>query len=434
MEPWVEWTIMGGRAAVAWVIPLMLIPLLVWMERKASAYIQDRTGPNRAAILGLRFGGIIHALADVVKLVFKEDITPAKARPFWYNLAPMVAMTFALLTFAALPFADVLRLGGHEIPLQALRLNPGLLWMLAIGSFGVFGIVFAGWGSNSSYPLLGGIRSSAQMISYELSLGLSVVGILMIFSTVDLNEIVRAQGKLLFGFLPMWGVIVQPVAALIFMAAALAEANRNPFDLMEADSEIVAFHLEYSSLRFALFMMTEYVHITVASGLTVTLFFGGWQIPWLTTERLTGSAGDFALAVPTLFVALGLLVVLSLVLLAPTRRWHRTLQRLYVDARRHEAKFWTVVLLLQVTGAVALGAYLFLNPPGADGLAAITAALQFVSFMVKVTFFGFVFIWVRWTLPRFRYDQLMALGWKGMLPLALANVVVTGFVLLLVGK
>ena len=150
MEPWVEWTIMGGRAAVAWLLPLMLIPLLVWMERKASAYIQDRTGPNRAAILGVRLGGIIHAIADVVKLVFKEDITPAKARPFWYNLAPMVAMTFALLTFAALPFADVLRLGGHEIPLQALRLNPGLLWMLAIGSFGVFGIVFAGWGPTAA--------------------------------------------------------------------------------------------------------------------------------------------------------------------------------------------------------------------------------------------------------------------------------------------
>ncbi len=434
MEPWVEWTIIGGRAALAWLMPLMLIPLLVWMERKASAYIQDRTGPNRAAILGIRMGGIVHALADVVKLVFKEDITPARARLFWYNLAPLVAMTFALLTFAALPVADVLRVGGHEIPLAALRLDPGLLWMLAIGSFGVFGIVFAGWGSNSSYPLLGGIRSSAQMISYELSLGLSVVGILMIFGTVDLNEIVRGQGRLLFGFLPGWGVLVQPVAALIFMAAALAEANRNPFDLMEADSEIVAFHVEYSSLRFALFMMTEYVHITVASGLTVTLFFGGWQIPWLPTERLTGSAGGPALAVPALLALLGLLILLSLVLLPATRRWHRTLQRLYHDARRHEANFWTVVLLLQVLGAAALAAWFILHPPGADGLAGITAVLQFAAFTIKVTFFGFAFIWVRWTLPRFRYDQLMGLGWRAMLPIALVNVVVTGLVLLLVGK
>lgn len=434
MQPWVEWTIIGGRAALAWLIPLALIPLLVWMERKASAYIQDRTGPNRAAILGIRMGGIVHAIADVVKLVFKEDIVPAQARRFWYTIAPMVAMTFALLTFSALPLADVLKVGGREISLQALRLDPGLLWMLAIGSFGVFGIVFAGWGANSSYPLLGGIRSSAQMISYELSLGLSVVGILMIFGTVDLNEIARAQGKLLFGFLPMWGVLVQPVAAVIFMAASLAEANRNPFDLMEADSEIVGFHLEYSSLRFALFMMAEYVHITVASGLTVTLFFGGWQIPWLTTEKLTGSAGTPALAVPVLLAGLGLVALLSLLLLVPARRWHRTLQRLYVDARRHEANFWTVVLLGQLIGASALGAYLLLNPPGADGLAAITAVLQFVTFMAKVTFFGFAFIWVRWTLPRFRYDQLMGLGWKGLLPIALANVVVTGFVLLLVGK
>jgi NADH-quinone oxidoreductase subunit H len=333
-------------------------------------------------------------------------------------------MAFALMTFAVIPFADTLRVAGQSIAMQALRINPGLLWIFAIGSFGVFGIVFAGWGANSTYPLLGGIRSSAQLISYELSLGLSVVGLLMIFGTVDLNRIVAGQGELLFGFLPMWGVVVQPLAAVLFFGAVLAETNRNPFDLPEAESEIVGFHLEYSSLKFALFMMSEYVHIVVASALITTLFFGGWQIPWLPTPRL------IEWIQPALLAACALLVVLGLALLPACRHWHRRLQQLYVDARRHEASFWSVVLLGMVVAGLAFGGWFALHPPRGDLAAGLAALLQFGAFLAKTTFFAFAFIWVRWTLPRFRYDQLMGLGWKGMLPLALANVVITGAVLL----
>ncbi len=424
MNPWAEWSIMAGRAILVWILPLALIPVLVWVERKASAFIQDRTGPNRAAIGGIRLGGIIHTIADVVKLIFKEDITPARARKFYFVLAPCLAMAFALMTFAVIPFADVLSVGGHDVAMQALTINPGLLWILAIGSFGVFGIIFAGWGANSSYPLLGGIRSSAQMISYELTLGLSLVGLLMIFGTVDLNRIVQGQGELIFGFIPKWGLVIQPLAAILFMTAVLAETNRNPFDLPEAESEIIGFHLEYSSLKFALFFMAEYVHITVASAFLTTLFFGGWQIPWMPTERLIEQAQ------PAILVFLGLTALVSLLLLPACRRWHRRLGQLYTDSRRNEANIFSVVLLLTTLGALALGAFFLAQPPRGDGAAGIAAFLQFVAFLTKVGFFAFAFVWIRWTLPRFRYDQLMALGWKVMLPLALANVVVTGIILL----
>jgi len=428
MAPWMEWSIIAGRVLFVGVLPLLFIPLLVWAERKASAFIQDRTGPNRAAILGVRMGGIIHTLSDVVKLVFKEDIVPSQARRFYFTLAPFLAMAFALMTFAVIPFADTLRAGGNEIPMQALRINPGLLWIFAIGSFGVFGIVFAGWGANSKYPLLGGIRSSAQLISYELSLGLSVAGILLIFGTVDLNRIVQGQGELLFGFLPMWGVVVQPLAAVLFIAASLAETNRNPFDLPEAESEIVGFHLEYSSLKFALFMMTEYVHIVVVSALITTLFFGGWQVPWMPTEKLIANIQ------PAMLIFLASLALVALVLLPVVRRWNRYLRRLYVDARRHEADFWTAVLLLLLLGAAGGAALILANPPTGDAAAGLAAFLQVATFLGKVTFFGFFFIWVRWTLPRFRYDQLMGLGWKAMLPLGLLNVVVTAAAVLLLER
>jgi NADH-quinone oxidoreductase subunit H len=428
MSGLLDWGIIAGRAALIWLIQLSFLPLLIWFERKASAYMQDRTGPNRAAILGIRMGGIVHAIADVVKLVFKEDVVPSKARRFYYFIAPFIAMMVALTTFAVIPFADTLRFGGREIPMQVLRINPGLLWVFAVASFGVFGIVFAGWGANSKYPLLGGIRSSAQLISYELSLSLSVLGILMIFGTLDLNRIVEGQGKLLFGFLPMWGVIVQPLAAVLFVVAALAETNRIPFDLPDADSEIVGYHIEYSSMKFALFFMAEYVNIVVASGLITTLFFGGWQIPWLPTGTLIRHAQTVVL------VALAVPVLLALVLLPAARRWARTLRRLYTDARRREADFWSVVLVLQALGAIALFGWFWTHPLGETGAAVAATILQFVTFLAKLTFFGFAFIWVRWTLPRFRYDQLMRLGWKGMLPLALANILVTGAVILLAVK
>lgn len=428
MPPLLELGISAGRAVLVWGLQLSLIPLLIWFERKAAAYMQDRTGPNRAHVLGIRLAGFIHNIADVLKLFFKEDITPSMVHRFYYLLAPFIAMMVALMTFAVIPFADTLRVAGHEIALQVFSHNSGLLWVFAIASFGVFGVIFAGWGANNKFSLLGGIRSSAQLISYELTLSLSVVGILMIWGTLDLNEIVRGQGKLIFGFLPAWGIVVQPIACLLFITSVIAETNRNPFDLPEAESEIVGYHVEYSSMKFALFFMAEYVNIVVASGMMVSLFFGGYQVPFLSTEKLIENAQAVAIG------ALGSLILLAAVLVPACRRWARTLKTLYRDMRRHEADFWTVVLLLKALVGIAGIAYLLANPLTGDAPNVVAAVVQFLTFTAKLVFFGFFFVWVRWTLPRFRYDQLMNLGWKAMLPIALANIFVTGLVLLLIDR
>jgi NADH-quinone oxidoreductase subunit H len=259
------------------------------------------------------------------------------------------------MTFAVIPFGEALELGGRTIPLMVADLNVGILYVFALASLSVYGIVLAGWASNNKYSLLGGIRSSAQMISYELPLGLSVVGILMIHGAIQLDEIVVGQGELLFGWLPAWGIVTQPLAFILFTVAIFAESNRLPFDLPEAENElVVGYHTEYSSMKFALFFMAEYMAMVTGSMLIVTLFLGGWQIPFVTGEALRGTIG----AIPTALVQVG-------------------------------------------------------------------------TFTAKTAVLLWFFIWIRWTLPRFRYDQLMHLGWKVFLPLALANVFVTALVLYL---
>ena len=426
MPPVAETSLVIGRAVLVWAIPLALLPVMIWFERKISAYIADRTGPNRAAVLGIRMGGLIHTIADVLKLVFKEDITPKNVHKFYFMIAPFISMVVSLMTFAVIPFADDVVWGEFIIPMQALNLNVGVLWVFAIASFGVFGIIFAGYGANNKYSILGGIRSSAQMVSYELTLSLAILGILMIYGTLELNNIVQQQGELLFGFLPKWGVVVQPFAAILFMTAVIAETNRNPFDLPEAESEIVGYHVEYSSVKFALFFMAEYVNILVGSAVTISLFFGGWQIPWLDTETLRANANTAAVGL------LFSIFALSVILIFPARKWHRTLQRLYTDARRHEANFWTVFLGLQALGTLLPALYLLANPIEGQATTVVAALLQFLCFMTKLIIFGFAFVWIRWTLPRFRYDQLMGLGWKGMLPLSLVNLFVTALILMLI--
>ncbi len=413
--------LVAARAVVVWIFPLSLLPLLIWFERKGAAFIQDRTGPNRAAILGVRLGGIVHSLADVVKLVTKEDIVPAHVNRVFYTAAPMVGMAVSLLTMAVVPLADTLVIAGREIPLQVSTLNAGVLYLLAVTSFGVYAIILAGWASNSKYSLLGGIRASAQVISYELTLGLSIVGIIMIFGTFDLNEIARAQSGTLLGFLPRWGVFLQPVGFLLFLTSAFAETNRNPFDLPEGESEIIGYHVEYSSMKFALFFMAEYVNMIVSAAITTTLFFGGWQVPFLSTQDLIAHAGTL---VP---VSFGVLAAASIVGIVLSHRYARTLARIYSDLRAREADVYTGVFVLLLAGAVAGLAFSGDLPAWAPPVFALVAQLG--AFLVKVLFFTFLFVWVRWTLPRFRYDQLMRLGWKGMIPLALANVVATGFVL-----
>jgi len=358
---WIDylvWTIQNLLFPV--VIPVVLLTgviLAVWIERRGAGFMQDRVGPNRVTVFGFRNAGLMQPIADALKLLVKEEFMPEKADRFLFFLAPALSMIPALLTFMVIPFGDVLVLGKYEIPLQVADLNVGVLFIFAIASLGVFGIVLGGWSPDNKYSILGGLRSSAQMISYEISMGLSIIGILIVFETVRLNEIVQMQGDLLFGFLPRWGIVVQPLGFLLFFIAALAETNRIPFDLPEAEAEIVAgYHLEYSSFKFSLFFMAEYVNMMVASALIVSLFLGGWQIPWLPTEVLVDQFGPL-----------------------------------------------------------------------------VAAVLQVAAFAAKLWFIMWVFVWIRWTLPRFRYDQLMSLGWRVMLPLALGNIFVTSIVPFVLG-
>ncbi len=341
-------------------IPVVLltgVPIATWIERRGAAFIQDRVGPNRIPLFGLRNAGILQPVADALKLLVKEDFLPARADRFLYFLAPIISMLPPLLTFAVIPFGDTVVIGSYAIRLQVADLNVGILFIFAIASLGVYGIVLGGWASNNKYSLLGGLRSSAQMISYEISMGLSIIGILIVFESVRLNDIVRMQGALLWGVIPKWGIVVQPLGFLLFFIASLAETNRIPFDLPEAEAEIVAgYHLEYSSFKFSMFFMAEYVNMLVASGVIVCLFLGGWQIPWLPTHTLTAYLGPI-----------------------------------------------------------------------------LTALVQVTVFVLKLWFLMWVFIWLRWTLPRFRYDQLMRLGWRVMLPLALANICITAIVPFLLG-
>jgi len=240
MPGWLDLAIIGGKAIFIWGFALTLLPVLIWFERKGSAFIQDRAGPNRAAVFGIRLAGFIHNISDVVKLLMKEMMIPPQVNRAYFMIAPVLGFTFILSAFAVIPWADIFVVGGREISMQVADLNAGILYILAITSLNVYGIVLAGWSSNNKFALMGGLRSTAQMISYEVPLGLALVGIFMVFQSAQLNEIVRGQGDLLFGVLPRWGIFVQPLGAMLFIVAAFAESNRNPFDLPEGESEIVA--------------------------------------------------------------------------------------------------------------------------------------------------------------------------------------------------
>ncbi len=354
-----------AKIVVAFVIILQLTLLLLWVERKGSALIQDRVGANRANLFGglLPFNlGIVNTwMADPLKLFHKEDIVPAEADHFLHWLAPFVAIVPLFVTFAVVPFGDVLRVGGYTIDLVAAPIPASVLFVLAMASLAVYGVVIGGWASNSRYSFLGGVRGTAQMISYELALSLSIVSVVLTFGSFDLQEIARAQGQLIWGVIPAWGVFYQPVALILLFIAGMAESKRAPFDLPEAESEIVAgFFTEYSGSKLSVFMMADFVEIGIVAALVTTLFFGGWQVPWLGREGFQ-FPGGFAIAVPSLVVTL----------------------------------------------------------------------LQFVAFLVKLFVFCWLQILVRWSLPRMRYDHLMAFGWKRLLPLGLANVSLTAVLVLL---
>lgn len=329
------------------IVVLVTVILLVYAERRVSAFIQNRLGPNRVGPWGL-FQGIV----DVVKLLLKEDIVPKNAYKPVHDLAPIISIAVALSTFAVVPFGNTIEVFGNQVKLMIADVNVGILYILSITSLGVYGITLAGWSSNNKYSLLGGLRSSAQMISYELSMGLSIIGVLMVCGTLRLDQIVLHQANYFGGWLPAWNIFLQPVAFITFVVAAFAETNRLPFDLPEAEPELVGgYHTEYTGLKFGLFFLAEYANMITAGAVITTLFLGGWHFPYI--ENV--------------------------------------------------------------------------------GLAPLTLSLlQVLTFCVKLVVVLLFFIVVRWTIPRFRYDQLMKIGWKVMLPLTLANVLVTGLILLLI--
>lgn len=350
-----EIVIAAIKVAVVFLVLLVLTMLVIWFERRVIASMQSRIGPNRWGPFGL-----LQTLADGIKLFFKEDFRPRDADRWVYAMAPVAAMVPSFLAIAVVPFGRDVRIAGHEIGLILSDLNIGILYFLAMGSLGVYGVVLAGWASGSKYPLLGGIRSSAQLISYEIALGLSIVPIVLAAGSLSTVDIVAEQSRSLgqvtffdgipileqvshaFRFLPKWYILSQWPAFLIFLLAGIAETNRAPFDLPEAETELIAgFHTEYSGIRFAMFFLGEYIHIVAVSAMAVTLFFGGWHgptfgvLPWI----------------------------------------------------------WPLVW-----------------------------------FMLKTTFFVYMFVWLRATMPRLRYDRLMWLGWKRLIPVAIGWIMFTAVV------
>jgi len=283
-----------------------LAPVITWVERKQSAVMQDRIGANRADVAGVTILGLLHPAADVLKLLSKEDVVPEGANRFMHLISPLIAAVPAIVAFAVIPFGGVYRFGDTTLSLVVANPDWGLLYVFAIGSLATYGTVMAGWSSNNNWSLLGGMRASAQMISYEVTMGLSVVGVFMVFHTLKLQDMALAQDTTfrLFGFLervlglsvpawldwlrlPAWGIFYQPLGFLMFLAAIMAENKRPPFDTPEGESEIIAgFHLEYSGMRFGLFYMSEFIEVVVIAGLVTTLFLGGWAIPWLSTDAL----------------------------------------------------------------------------------------------------------------------------------------------------
>jgi len=328
---------------------LQIPPVMVWVERRVPALMQRRRGPNRVGLFKWRLYGLLQSLADTIKLIFKEEVVPDGAHKVFYHLAPVFCVFPAFLIACAIPYGPDLNIFGYTIPLSVVRVDVGFLFIFAISSLAVYGVSLAGWASNNKYSLMGSLRASAQMISYEIPLGMSLLPIVLIYGTLDLGKIVEAQSSFF-----KWGAFTAPFSLLIFVICMFAETNRAPFDLAEGESELVAgFHTEYNSAKFAAFFLGEYVSMFVLSALASTVFFGGWQVPFVPYESLVAMLGS-----PNIAAIVGVLMLL-----------------------------------------------------------------------LKSMFFMWLYIWVRWTLPRFRYDQLMSLGWKFMLPIGLANVVGTAVVL-----
>jgi len=381
---------------------LTTLAYLQWIERKVIGHIQLRMGPYRVGPHGL-----LQPLADVVKLITKEGVLPPHVNRLFYLLAPFLAVALALISIAVIPFGPKVTIGPVTTWMQLTDLNFGVLFVLAVSSVGVYGVALGGWASNNKYSLLGGLRSSAQMISYELPLALALAAPLLLANSLSFREIVDAQAGYWLGFIPKWNLFPQIVGFSVFLIAAFAETNRVPFDLPEAENELVAgFHTEYSSMSFAAFFMAEYANMVTVTAVATLLFLGGWHAPF---------PEPYSSFIPVIIFALGGLIAL----------YHG------MNPARRKDKF-----TLPVAGVVFLGiAGIFLISillPQLQTLQIILMALFW--FCGKVLFLLFVFIWVRGTLPRFRYDQLMRFAWIVLFPLAMVTLLVTGLVIALESK
>jgi len=348
------------------VIMAAFLPLITWVERKQSAVMQDRVGANRADVLGITALGLLHPAADVLKLLTKEDVVPAGANRWIHQLAPVVALVPAIITLAVIPYGGIYQFDGWVLNLVVSDIDWGMLYVFAVGSIATYGAVMAGWASNSNWGLLGSMRASAQMISYEVTMGLSLVGLFMVFNSLRLTDIALAQDATLWLFgvipLPNWGIVLQPLGFILFLCCIMAENKRPPFDAPEGESELVAgYHMEYSGMRFGLFYTAEFLEVPVIGMIVATLFLGGWSIPYLSQATIIGG----------LTPALGV-------------------------------TFATLLCMI----------------------------LHVVSFLLKVIIMIWLQMALRWTLPRFRYDQVMDLCWKMILPLSIANAFITGGVIL----
>ncbi|NPA73302.1 MAG: NADH-quinone oxidoreductase subunit H [Epsilonproteobacteria bacterium] len=403
------------------------VPVLVWLERRVAGFIQDRSGPNRCHIAGFRLGGLIQSFADMLKLVFKEDIVPSHIKyKFYFSLAPTIILFASLLTFSVIPFADKIVLDGVTYSFQALPVSLGIVWFLAFAGLSVYGIILAGWSSDNKYSLLGGLRASASTISYEPVMALSVIAMLIVYGSIDLNDMVAKQSGTIFGFLPSWGIFLQPLAAIVFIVAAFAEANRTPFDLAEGESEIVGgYHTEYGAMKFGLFFVGEYVAMSVSSAVIVTMFFGGYNLPWLSSEYLRGHIEFFSIA---LLILLPLSSYFFVKWMYKNNRWKKK-----SDIRNKEsAVIKKVVIALNIAIILALLYFGVLNN-SVYSASVMGVIFQFGVFVTKLFMMNLVYIWVRWTLPRFRYDQLQMLCWKYLLPISMANVFVTALAVVYLG-
>jgi NADH-quinone oxidoreductase subunit H len=381
------------KTAIVVGLLMQILAYLQWIERKVIAHVQLRVGPRRVGPHGL-----LQPLADVIKLITKEDILPSHVNLVFYFLAPFIAVMFALISISVIPFGPEINIGPVHTAMSLSDPSIGILLILGLSGMGVYGVALAGWASNNKYALLGGLRSSAQMISYELPMAMAIAAPLLLLNTLSLREMVNGQAGYYLGFIPRWTVFLQPVSFILFVIAAFAETNRVPFDLPEAENELVAgFHTEYSSMKFASFFMAEYANMVTVSCVATLLFLGGWHPLW--PERF------FSGYVPTLIFAASALVCFSHAA-RPARPFDR--------------------ITLPVFGVLFLGiAGIFLVPM----LQAILLPLFW--FAAKVGIILFVFIWIRATLPRFRYDQLMRFAWTFMFPVALLNLLVTGFLVAL---